>query len=311
MTDGVAVPRLRSHNSPNDRMKVSEKQELTKKLIARLEQPFGRPPETPDRSVLDSLVYAVCLENDDYANAEQSFAALRELFHDLNEIRVSSITELAVAFRNQTEPELRAHRVRTILQFVFEDQFEFDLEAMRKKTQEQAAKKLGKIRDLSPFIRNYVQQVALGAHLLPMDDRMTAAAIWLGIVDPGTSTEAASEALKPAVRKADAPLFCHLLRRLVTEPPGRRVFDPEVFSVPEGGYSPNDAMQRLDELLGGGKPRGSAKAKATTKSDAKKTAKTSAKREPASKPKSAATKAAAKRPPTPKKSTKGRSRAAS
>lgn len=279
-------------------MKASEKQELTKKLVSRLEKRFGRPPETPDRSVLDALLYAVCLENDNYAGAERAYAALHERFHDLNEIRVSSITELAPAFEHQSEPELRAHRVRSILQYVFEDHFEFDLESIRKKTQEQAAKKLAKVRDLSAFVRNYVQQVALATHLVPMDDRMTAAAVWLGLVGPGTSTEAAAEALKPAVRKADAPIFCHLLRCLAAEPPGRNVFNPEAFSVPASGYSADTALARLEDLLGGKTSRA---AKAKPKPE-KKPAKAAAKK---TKPP-----AAAKRPAVDKKS-KGRSRAVS
>lgn len=289
-------------------MKVSEKQELTKKLVSRLEKRFGRPPAIPDRTVLESLLYAVCLDNDGYAAAERSYAALHERFHDLNEVRVSTISELAAAFAHQSEPELRAHRVRSILQYVFEDRFEFDLEAIRKKTQEQAAKKLSKVRDLSPFVRNHVQQVALAAHLVPMDDRMTAAAIWLGLLEPGTSTEAAADALKPAVRKADAAMFCHVLRCLVTEPPGRSTFDPATFSVPEEGYSFENAIERLDDLLAG-KTRAAAKPKAPPAKRAaaeKKPVKAAAKGEPAKKPKAAAAKSAAH-----EKKPKGRSRAVS
>jgi endonuclease-3 len=287
-------------------MKASEKQDLTKKLVPRLEKHFGRPPEMPDRAVLDTLVYAVCLENDSYAAAEQAYAALGEQFHDLNEIRVSSISELATAFAHQADPELRAHRVRSILQYVFEDQFEFDLEAVRKKTQEQAAKKIGKIRGLSPFIRNYVQQTSLGAHLVPLDDRMTSAVIWLGLAEPGTSSEAAADALKPAVRKADSVVLCHVLRCLATELPGRNVFDPAKFSVPEGGYSPSDAMRRVEDLLSG-KSRGGASEKGAKPKSAKKSAKTTAAKSPAGKKPKAAestSKAAGKK-------AKGRSRAAS
>lgn len=232
-------------------MKASEKQELTKKLVTRLEKHFGKPPQQPDRSVLDTLVYAVCLENDTYAAADRAYEILGDQFHDLNEIRVSSISELAHAFEHQSDPELRAHCVRSILQYVFEDQFEFDLEAVRKKTQEQAAKKISKIRGISPFVRNFVQQVSLGAHLVPLDDRMTAAVIWLGLVDPGTSTEAAADALKPAVRKADSSGLCHVLRCLATEPPGRALFDPATFSVPEEGYSADDALRRVEDLISG------------------------------------------------------------
>ncbi len=294
-------------------MKASEKQDLTKKLVARLQKQFGPPPESVDRSVLDTLLYAVCLENENYASADRAFATLEERFHDLNEIRVSSISELTDAFRHQSDPELRAHRVRTLLQYVFEDQFEFDLEPIRKKTQEQASKKLGKIRDLSAFVRNYVQQNALGAHLVPMDDRMTAAAIWFGLVEPGTSTEAAAEALKPAIRKADAPVLCHLLRRLTTEPPGRTVFDPAKFSVPADGYSAEDAVRRLDDLLQGktktaARPKSSRSEKTSKKAADKKPAeKKTAAKAPAKKAKSASK----KRPAATKKSKSSRSRATS
>lgn len=287
-------------------MKASEKQDLTKKLVTRLEKQFGRPPQVPDRSVLDTLVYAVCLENDRYEAADRAYKILHEEFHDLNEIRVSTVSELRVAFQHQADPDVRSHRVRTILQYVFEDQFEFDLEAIRKKTQEQAAKKLGKIRDLSPFVRNYVQQIALGAHLIPMDDRMMAAAIWLGLVEPGTSTEAASDALKAAVRKADAPAFCHLMRCFAVEEPASHLFETDSFSVPEEGYSASDAVKRLEEQLGG-KSRAAVKAKPAAK-PAKKAAKAATPKEvpskKASKPASATKGAAAKKP-------KGRSRAAS
>ena len=289
-------------------MKASEKQDLTKKVMARLEKHFGPPTPDADRSVLDTLVYAICLENEDYASAAKAYEALQEHFHDLNEIRVSSVTELVIAFRHQSDPELRSHRVRSVLQFVFEDQFEFDLEAIRKKTQEQAARKIGKIRELSPFIRNYVQHAALGAHLVPLDDRMLAATIWLGLIEPGTTTEAAAEALKPAVRKSDAPVLCHLLRRFTTEAPGRSAFDPAKFSVPAGGYSADDALRRVDDLLRGKSKTPASKPKAASKATVKKpAAKPKASAKPAAKKAKTAT---AKRPAADKKPKGGRSRAA-
>lgn len=284
-------------------MKASEKQELTKKLVTRLEKQYGKPPQQPDRSVLDTLVYAVCLENDSYAAADRAYATLGEQFHDLNEIRVSAISELVPAFEHQSDPELRAHCVRSILQYVFEDQFEFDLEAVRKKTQEQAAKKIGKIRGISPFVRNYVQQASLGAHLVPLDDRMTAAVVWLGLLDPGTHTDAAADALKPAVRKADSGAFCHVLRCLATEPPGRGLFDPAKFTVPDGGFSATDALRRVDDLISGKSKTASEKPGKSPKA-AKKPAKAAAK--PASK----GAKPAAKPTGASAKKTKGRSRAA-
>lgn len=247
-------------------MKASDKQELTKKLTARLEKQFGRVTEPPNRNVLDTLLYAVCLDNDSFEAGQQAFDALHSEFHDLNEIRVSSISELARVFKHQSEPELRAHRIRTILQYVFEDHFEFDLEFIRKKTQDQAVKKLGQIRDLSPFVRNYVHQMALGAHVVPLDERLTSVVVWLGLVDAGSTSEVASDQLKAAVRKADGAAFCHLLRQFATESLAASWFEPGTFSPEAEGYSSDDALLRVDDALRG-------KARTATKTKPKPAAK--------------------------------------
>lgn len=309
-------------------MKASEKQELTKKLVARLEKQLGAAPEIPERSVLDTLLYAICLENDSFESAGRSYEALYTEFHDLNEMRVSAISELAIPFEHQHEAGLRANRVRTVLQYVFEDRYEFDFEAIRKKTQDQAAKKLQQIQGLSPFVRNYVQQAALGAHLVPLDDRQTAAVIWLGLAEPNTSPEAAAEQLKPALRKAEAPAFCRLLRKFATSSTAAELFAPDSFEPPEEGYSAVDALKRVDEALGK-KPRAAGKAAPSKTAKAKpvkaaktvkakkatKTAKTTASRKVDGK-KQEATKKTAKKPAGSKRTTsntsaKKRSRAAS
>ena len=48
-----------------------------------------------DRPVLEHLLFACCLEDARYEEAEEAFAALVHTFFDWNEIRVTSITELA------------------------------------------------------------------------------------------------------------------------------------------------------------------------------------------------------------------------
>ena len=238
-------------------MKASEKQELARQIVARLERQYDPPPSIPERPVLETLIFAVCLENDNYENGCKSFETLEKNFHDLNEVRVSAISELSDVFRHQDEAERRSQCVRAILQFVFEDHFQFDFESMRKKTQEQAAKKLAKIPGISSFIRNYLQQSALGVHVLSLDDRMTNAAIWLGVVDPGSNPEDAAESLKSAVRKADALQVCHYLRCIASLPPGRDVFSPQQFDLSTIPAEP--PLKRLDWLLAGGKVKSTKK----------------------------------------------------
>ena len=83
-------------------------------------------------------------------------------------------------------------RVRNTLQYVFEKHFEFDFEAVRRKTFEAAERQLTKIKGLSPFIRNFSLQAALGSHVVPVDQSMCNAIIWLGLVEPKSKPEAVS-----------------------------------------------------------------------------------------------------------------------
>src|SRR5260370_29748552 len=99
-----------------------------------------------------------------------------------------------------------------------------------------------------------------GSHGLPIDDRMHAALVWLGLAEREESPEEASEHLRSFVRKADAPLFCHLLGCLASDPKRSRAFAaaPGKSSDSQGA---GDAIARLDRLLrrgdgGGSKSKG-------------------------------------------------------
>jgi endonuclease-3 len=270
-------------------MKASEKQTVCKKLVTALKKRYKQPLAKNDRPVLELLLYAICLENVSEEEADASLERLMDGFHDYNEMRVSSLSEIEPAFQRVDQPEYRALRVRTVLQDIFENLYSFDFEGIRKKTLEAASKQLGKLRYLSDFVRNFTLQAALGAHVVPLDERMRNAVVWLGLVSPTASEAEAAEELKSVLRKNDAPLFCRLLRCLATDPEFVKTFENAMRKPPEEGFDPATAVDRLDELLkSGGKSR---KAKTSRKSSGgdssarKKAAKSSSKSDGAAKKK--------------------------
>ena len=227
--------------------KASDLQALSKKLVTLLKKHYKLTSHRKERSVLETMLYAVCLENATQDHADAAYDKLHASFHDLNEIRVSTYGELTPCFEGMSEPEARAARVRAVLQYVFEINFDFDFESLKRKTLELAEKQLQKIRFMSSFIQLYTLQHSLGAHVIPVDDCMRDAGVWLGLCVPRCATGEAAEGLKSAASKSDAHLFCQYLRAFATDSKTQPLLAKH--KPPEEGHDLNGIVARTDEFI--------------------------------------------------------------
>ena len=287
--------------------KASDKTRICSKLVKELQTLYGK--KTPELSspVLETILFGICLEDGSWEAAESGLAALMKGYFDLNEIRVSSISEVEQTLAPLRDADWKALRIRAVLRYVYESNYEYQFEKLRKLTQEQFVRAIKKIPELSPFVRDFALQQVLGSHLICFDNSTLAAARWLGLVPEKSNSDSASEFLKPGVRKADTVEFSYLLQRLASDPRYA-----ERFAEPlEEELSVFDVFDRLKELKNpSAKPvRRAAKAEAEAqpkvgKASAKKAAakKPAAKKVTAKKP--AVKKAATKKPSTKKPSTK-------
>ncbi len=116
--------------------------------IQKVLKKAGYQPVAPDpqRSVIEHLLFAACLENAKYDDAEQAFAALVHNFFDWNEVRVTTIRELAEEISCLPDPTRAAQRIKEILQSVFETKYAFDLEELRKENLGPATERLQRSR---------------------------------------------------------------------------------------------------------------------------------------------------------------------
>ncbi|MFV0443945.1 MAG: hypothetical protein ACK5Q5_10275 [Planctomycetaceae bacterium] len=284
------------------KIKASERQTILTKLVTVLKKRYGKHLPRDQRPVFETLLFSALLEAAPTADAEQAWDDLLAAFFDLNEIRVSSISEIEHALKRLPHADWRALRVRDALQTVFETHYKFDLEHLKRKTHEQALKELGTLRFATPFMRLYVIQQCLGGHVLPLDNCSLDVLIWLGLVEQGSSVETASEDLKSSVRKADASLLCHMLRELASDPMFAGSFKLLAAEKKEG-IDPHDAVERLNSLIASGGKKKPAKSTASVKKTVKKPAATPAKgtkRPKTAKPATAkkVTKKVAKKPAT-------------
>ena len=274
--------------------KTPDKSKVLARLLKLLKKEFGGLPKREQLPVLESMVFSACLENSSYEAADAAFGRLKNDFFDWNEVRVSTISELEPVFEGVHEPEWCAMRVRYLLYYVFDHQFSYDFDGIKKKPFELAFKQVSKIKHLTPFCRNYMLQKCLGNHVIPVDYKMVRTAIWLGLIPVGADEDSGAELLKGFIRKADAPEFIWLLKSLSVSRHGESILEMSPKGDdPELEFDLGDAEERLNDVLSG-------RARKRLQS-AKRSADKKAEEELAAKKKAASAKAAARKTNTKKK----------
>jgi endonuclease III len=173
-------------------------------------------PVKPDseRPVLEHLLLACCLEDAHYEPAEESFAALVHTFFDWNEIRVTSIRELAEALTGLPDRRAAANRLKRVLQSVFEATYAFDLEDRRKKNLGPTIKWLKKLDGTTDFSVAYVVQSALGGHAIPADSGVLRALRLVELISEKDVEAGVVPGLERAIPKAKGIEFGSMLHQL-------------------------------------------------------------------------------------------------
>jgi endonuclease III len=173
------------------------------------------PPE--DRTVLEHLLYACVLENARFEAADVAFAKLKELYFDWNEIRVTTVTELAEGMTELPDPSQAAQRVKKALQSIFETGYSFDLEALKKQNIGKAEKDLEKINGTTPFVRSYVTQNALEGHSIPVSNPALDVLYAVGVVNDAEADKHQAPGLERAIPKSKGVEFGSLLQQAAAD----------------------------------------------------------------------------------------------
>lgn len=176
------------------------------------------PEEPPLRSALEQLLFSVCREGTTREQADQAFDALRQRYFDWNEIRVSSPREIEDTLRNLPQADVRAQRLLSLLQEVFETTFSFDLESLHKKGLKQAAKQIARYQAANDYSVSWVLQNSLDGHSVPLDEPTLRVLRRLGLIESDQEDhEAIRSSLEHLIPKAKGPLFGDLLSSLADE----------------------------------------------------------------------------------------------
>lgn len=278
------------------KLKTHDRQAIAQNLMTAMKKRYKSAPPKHSHSLLETLIYAAILEDALEDEASAAYDQLMKSFHDLNEIRVSTISEIEAALSPLPNAGWPALRIREILQHTFEKFYRFDLEELKRKPVEQVEKHISKFKHTTPFMKLYLIQNSLGTHAIPLDEKSRDLLAYLGVIEPQATIEAAAEDLKPIVRKADSHLFLHLVRCMACDHHFKGKLRLTANQALGEGPDANTAVQRLSEIFGGHAPKTppgpSPKAKAEMEQEER--AKAAAKKPPARPPEPVAPPAPAK-----------------
>lgn len=171
----------------------------------------------PDkRSVLEQLVFAAILENAPHKVAEECYGMLQTEYFDWNEVRVTSVPELAEMFSKHPMPDGAATRVKTLLQNIFEAIYTYDLEGLKKGNQGKAVASIEKY-GATPFVVGYVTQHGLGGHSIPVDRALLNLMFVLGAITDKELEKQTVPGMERAVPKTKGVEFSDMVHELAVD----------------------------------------------------------------------------------------------
>jgi len=263
----------------------------TAKVLKKHYKPVVPPS---DRSVLEHMLYGCCLENSKHDAADVAFAKLQETYFDWNEIRVTTVAELSEVMSGLRDAEEAARRLKRTLHHMFEKNYSFDIDLLRKQNLGKAVKEIEGYSGITPFVVAYVVQNALGGHSIPLNAGAFKLFVVLGVISENEAAKLRVPGLERTIAKSKGVEFGSLLKQLAVDYDASP-FSPSVRSIILE-IAP-DAKERLPKRAVKKKAGKKKKITATTKKAPKKATPKKAAKAPAKKAKKSASKSLARKKP--------------
>ncbi|MEM7783879.1 MAG: hypothetical protein AAF623_11045 [Planctomycetota bacterium] len=197
-------------------MSAKNRADLINKLFkyAKKNYSFIKPA---NRGVLEHLIYGCCLENSTFEAADEAMGRLQENFFDWNEVRVTTVAELAESCKGVSVPEETAKSIKKTLHGVFEKYYTYDLEFLKKENLSRAVQTFERFKGVSPFVISYVAQNGLSGHSIPLDRAMMRLFYTIGIVSEDEADSRKVSGLERTIPKAKGVEFFVLTHQLAAE----------------------------------------------------------------------------------------------
>jgi endonuclease-3 len=176
----------------SSRSRTWRRRQLTR-VVALLDDAYGRPLPTPRLPPVDELVYTVLSQNTADVNTDRTFATLRRRFPTWSAVRDAPVAEVEAAISLGGLAATKAPRIKAILAALRapDEAAEPDLGALDGLDDAAAAAWLEALPGVGPKTAACVLLFSLGRPVMPVDTHVHRLARRLGLIDEGVTAEQA------------------------------------------------------------------------------------------------------------------------
>lgn len=209
-----------------------------KRLLALVRSGGGKSRPEPISDPLEALLLGILGRAASESRAVAALGRLRASAVDLNELRVTSVSEL-VEVLGADYPRVRtvAESLSRVLNALFNRRHQLDLSWLKSSPIKQADSFLAGLDGVDAHARAVVLLRSLGAHAFPVDESMLALLRQQRCVPPNTGAAEAQAFLERQIRHSDAEKYYGLLKHHAAIHVSRKALD-RLHDVPRESAAP-------------------------------------------------------------------------
>ncbi len=165
------------------------------KLLGILEQRYGKKPRPPGWSLVETLLFYVIYYSSGVTAARRAFKAFREEYVNLNEVRVSTLSEIRATLRMAGASDKTAVQLRGMLKQIFASENVVSLAGLHGVPADQVKRYLSRLDVLPVHAIDYLLLVKWDYPILPVDRQVARMASRLGLTGANTREVRAQKTL--------------------------------------------------------------------------------------------------------------------
>ncbi len=149
---------------------------------------------------LDSLIHTLLSQNTSDQNSHRAYAMLRERYRSWEDVHRAPLRALIAAIRCGGLANIKAVRIKGLLEEIWREQGHFDLSFLRDLSSEEVVAYLGRFKGIGSKTIACVLLFGLGRPAFPVDTHVYRVSRRLGLLNgQATSPEAAQAFLEPLI----------------------------------------------------------------------------------------------------------------